>query len=299
MKQIFFLLFSFITLALVAQNKRDKAIHNTIYPLFYENYEQAKAEILKLEESYGYETNLKYLLINRSFEENDMEFFKTELTTLVRDYGFNLAYEPETKIYYEAITIGALAVWFKTMYLKNHVIWLDNNFLKQADLNQLNALNYKTRMFNKVRYEIDQKITVDSIQKEQQKKVFEDLAFSNLAELYALTRKLDIYPTGKNFALIQNDFSILEYQNFGIERNFEKSWMLFEPFYKKAYLKHALDYIIYKNYDNYSFIHYKNQRYGLISIFDIPEIYQEDLFSIPTRDQEFSNNVKAEFNWEK
>ncbi|EGV42395.1 hypothetical protein BZARG_2317 [Bizionia argentinensis JUB59] len=299
MKAYLCLLFGFISVTLFSQNKRDTVIDSTIYPLFYNNYELVKNEIIKLEENYGYESNLKYLLLNRSFEESDINFFKTELTTLVKDYGFNLAYEPDNTSYYEAITTGELAVWFKSMYLKNHVIWLDNNFLKQADLRQLNGLQNKTVMYNKLRYEITQKVTLDSIQKKEQQKVFEDVAFENLSEFYALTRKLDKYPTGKNFALIQNDFTILEYQNFGIKRNFEKSWILFEPFYRKAYLKHAIDYTIYKRYDVYSFIHYKNQRYGLISIFDIPETYQEDLFSIPIRDLEFSNKAKTEFNWKK
>lgn len=299
MKRFFTLIFSLSALALFSQNERDSTIHDIIYPSLYKDYKLAKSEILKLEETYGYETELKYYLINTSFEEGDLDFFKAELTILVRDYGLNLAYEPKNKSYYKTITTGNLADWFKTMYLKNHVIWLDNNFLKQADLQQLNGLQNKTRMYNKLHYALDQKVTLDSIQKEEQKKVFEDVSFENLSELYALIRKLDTYPTGKNFALVQNSFALLEYQNFGIERNFEKSWMLFEPFYKKAYLEDAIDYIVYRNYDNYSFIHYKNQRYGLISIFDIPEVYQDDLFSIPIRNLEFANKIKADFNWKK
>lgn len=299
MKHVFFLIFFLFSIALFSQNERDSTIHDIIYPALYQDYKLAKSEILKLEKTYGYETELKYYLLSTSFDEGDLDFFKAELTILVRDYGLNFAYEPENKTYYEAISTGDLADWFKTMYLKNHLIWLDNNFLKQADLQQLNGLQNKTLIYNKLRYALDKKVTLDSIQKEAQKKVFEDVAFQNLSELYALIRKIDAYPTGKNFALIQNSFAPLEYQNFGIERNFEKSWMLFEPFYKKAYLEHAIDYIVYKNYDNYSFIHYKNQRYGLISIFDIPEVYQEDLFSIPIRDLEFANKTKADFNWKK
>lgn len=297
MKRIFLILFSLSAFALHSQNERDSTIHDIVYPSLYQDYKLAKSEILKLEKTYGYETELKYYLINASFAEGDLDFFKAELTTLVKEYGFNFAYEPEDKSYYEAISTGSLAGWFKDMYLKNHVIWLDNNFLKQADLQQLNGLHNKTLIYNKLRYTLDQKVTLDSIQKIEQKKVFEDMAFENLSELYALTRKLDKYPTGKNFALVQNSFASLEYQNFGIERNFEKSWMLFEPFYRKAYLEHAIDYIIYRNYDNYSFIHYKNQRYGLISIFDIPEVYQEDMFSVPIRDLEFANKTKTDFNW--
>ncbi|MBP93268.1 MAG: hypothetical protein CMC55_04020 [Flavobacteriaceae bacterium] len=299
MKHFFFFICYFSAIALYSQNERDIAIHETIYPSFYTNYELAKSEILKLEKVYGYETNLKYFLLNRSFENDDIDFFKAELTILVRDYGFNLAYEPQEKTYYEAITTGNLANWFKTMYLKNHFIWLENNFLKQTDLYQLNNLKIKTDIYSKIRFTLDKKTTLDSVQKQEQKKVFEDIAFQNLSELYALTRKIDKYPTGKNFALIQNSFAQLEYQNFGIEPNFERTWILFEPFYKKAYHEHAIDYIIYKNYDNYSFLHYKNQRYGLISIFDIPEDYQNDLFSIPIRDLEFANKVKADFNWKK
>lgn len=297
MKRFFLLFCNLITLHIYSQNERDIKIHETIYPNLYTDYDLVKSEILKLEENYGYEAHLKYILINQSFENSDLDFFKAELSILVREYGFNLAYEPEYKAYYIAITAGELAVWFKDMYLKNHFIWLNNNFLKQADLRKLNRLKDKTVTYNSINHGIQEVLILDGDQKEAQNTYFADAAFSNLAELYELTRKLDMYPTAKNFALVQNSFDLLVYQNLSTEPNFERTWLLFEPFYRKAYQNHTIDYIIYKNYDLYSFIHYKNQRYGLISIFDIPEAYQNNLFSIPIRDSTFANKMKTYFNW--
>tara|TARA_R110002012_G_scaffold303710_1_gene505710 strand:+ start:9799 stop:10104 length:306 start_codon:yes stop_codon:yes gene_type:complete len=101
MKYVFYLIFSLTSIGLFSQNERDVAIHEVIYPSLCLNYELAKSEILKLEETYGHETNLKYFLLDRSFENNDIDFFKPELAILVRNHGFILDYEPGVKSHFD------------------------------------------------------------------------------------------------------------------------------------------------------------------------------------------------------
>ena len=77
-----------------SQNERDIIIQDSLsYMAMYTNYPLAKKRILKLEEKYGYEPELKYRLISQSFKNNDLDFFKKELTVLVEKYGFQLIYQ--------------------------------------------------------------------------------------------------------------------------------------------------------------------------------------------------------------
>lgn len=283
----------------LSQNKRDKIVEDLLYYKIFttENYYTSKETILKLEEEYGYEPNLKYMLLSKSFEAKDIAFFKEQLTILVRDYGLNIAYE-EGKTYFHAITEGELAAWFKEMYLYNHFIWMDNNFSKITDLNKLNQINNTSLNLDNYHYHLTSKLNLDSIQKVKATDYLAEKSFENLGKLYSITRKYNQYPTAKNFALIQNNFNFTENRNYALKQNFEKTWMLFESFYKKAYLNNEISYLPYKNYDNYSFLHFKNQRFGLLKAADIPKhLNPNKLTEIPIRNPLEANQLKKTFNW--
>ena len=302
MKQTHLCIFLFVTLSTISQNRRDLKIHESIYNdiYFLEKYDEVKSNILALEEKYGYEPNLKYILLQKSFEAGDLAFFKDELTILVREYGFNIIYEPESKIYYESITTGNLSEWFKEMYLSNHFIWMENNFLKQIDLKKLNQLKDNDQLIVKYQLELKSKMEWDSIQTQTSTKILDDASFENLGELYSITRKYNAYPSDKNFALVQNNFYIVEHHNFQSKQNFEKTWILFEPFYKKAYLSNEIDYVVFLNYDNWSYVHNGYQKFGLLKVENIPEVYKkENLDTVPIIDLEYYSKIRNEFNWKK
>ena len=127
-----------------SQNQRDIIVQDSLsYMVMYTNYPLAKKRILKLEEKYGYEPELKYRLISQSFKNNDLDFFKKELTVLVEKYGFQLIYLKGTEVYFTSITKGELSLWFKEMYLEKHFVWMKNNFDKQLDLKKLNDIGNK------------------------------------------------------------------------------------------------------------------------------------------------------------
>ncbi|TYA57281.1 hypothetical protein [Formosa maritima] len=275
-------------------------IHDSIYPSIYnsESYLKTKTFILELEKKYGYEPELKYILLDKSFSNDDLDFFKKELSTLVKNYGFNIIYESESKSYYDAITVGELSEWFKKMYLENHFIWMENNFLKQIDLRKLNELKNHDQLINNYRLTIEKTLELDSIQKNQSYDILHRAFFENLSTLYSITRKYDYYPTAKSFALIQNSFGVVEYHNYQAKPNFEKTWILFYPFYKEAYLKNEIDYIEFKNYDNWSFIHYKKIKFDLINVEEIPLQFNPDLLKIaPIIDPIYKDEIWKEFGW--
>jgi len=296
---LYFIIFS--TNVLFSQNNRDILIQDTIYPLLYskDNYLKVKDFILKLENEYGKEPDLKYRLLENSFNNGDYKFFKNELKDLVKYNGVNLIYFNGDESYYKAITEGFLSKWFKNMYLKNHLFWLTNNFHKQKDQRKLNEIKTLDQIVNSFSIKVANETELDSLQKKKVYNLLQDFFFTNISDLYSITRKHDSYPTGKSFAVIQNHFGVALMHNFQSLNNFNKTWDLFYPYFKKSYINHDIDHIMFKNYDNFSYVHYGNQRFGLLNIKDIPEIFKRDsIDSVPLQNEKFYNEIKKVFNWD-
>lgn len=282
------------------QTERDIIINDSIYPIMHEskNYQNVKKRILKLEEIYGYEAELKYSLINYSYQNKDIDFFKSELSKLVENYGFQLIYLNGRESYYESITKGELAEWFKKMYLKNHFVWLENNFDKQIDLKKLNDIKTKDQLVNSFAIKIGNELNLDSVQKTKKTDLLNNFFFENISELHQISLKNKSYPTGKTFALVQNNFYVAEMHNLQAKTNIERFWFLFYPHLKKAYLNNEITYTTFKSYDQMSFVHFGNQHFGLVKIDEIPEVFmKENLTEIPIVDLEFYKKIKKEFNW--
>jgi len=300
LKHFFTFIFIIVySLSTTAQNQRDIIVQDSLsFLVMYTNYPLAKKRILKLEDKYGYEPELKYRLINQSFRNNDLDFFKKELTILVEKYGFQLIYLSGTEAYYEEITKGELSGWFKEMYLENHFKWMKNNFDKQLDLKKLNDIRDKAFLIRKHTNLLSKKLELDSIQNSNKYKVMSELDFENIADLYEVTQKREAYPTGKSFALIQRGFIRAEINNLEAKENFERFWLLFYPFYKKAYLNNEISYIHFKNYDSYSYIHHGYQKFGLLNSEDIPDLHMNTgLKEVPLQDFDFYFKILKEFNW--
>lgn len=298
----YFFAFIFITLyssLVTAQNQRDIVVHDSLsYLVMYTDYPLAKKRFLKLEDRYGCEPELKYRLISQSYRNNDLDFFKKELSILVEKYGFQLIYLKGTEVYYESITKGDLADWFKEMYLENHFKWMKNNFDKQLDLKKLNDIENKDQLIRRFIGIVNRNLTLDSIQKNKLSKSESEFDFENIADLHQITQKWDVYPTGKSFALIQKSFTIAEIHNLKTKENFDRFWLLFYPFYKKAYLNNEITYIQFKNHDNFSYVHHGYQKFGLLNVDDIPDVYMtEGLKEVPLKDFDFYFKILKEFNW--
>ncbi len=303
LKNLGIILFLIMYSTCLSQNDRDKLILDSIEPyinhinLTKEQYFQTKKAIGILETDYGYEPDYKYRLLDKSYIFDDLEFFKQELAVLVEKYGFHVAYMSESESYFEAITKGVLKEWFKKMYLEKHFIWLQNNFEKQIDLRKLNELRAKDQLVNKYAAKLPHTLKLDSVQNALNLKYLQDFFYTNITDLYQITNKWSSYPTGKSFAIIQNNFGVVEFHNSQVIENFERYWPQFFPFYKKAYLNNQITYMPFRNHDNFSYLHYGFQKFGLISIKDIPQEYRKNDDEIPIHDIKFMNEVKRELKW--
>ncbi|WP_394758301.1 hypothetical protein [Flavobacterium sp.] len=306
------LLCLFFTVTVICQNKRDHFIHDTIVNLNAnlannyneDNFNKLLNSIEKLEKNYNtYEPEFRYhLLLQNAYKLNKIDFFKNQLSILVEKYGFDVAYMSENESYYNAIMKGDLSFWFKEMYLEKHFIWLKNNFEKQIDLRKLNSLHEKDQLINTYSLSLDVRAKHDSIQHKKDRELISIYSMRNAGELYTITQKYNAIPTGKTFALVQNQYAIIESHNLQLEDNYDRYYMLFFEYYKKAYLGNEITYTIFSNFDFNSYVHKKKQKFGLITKQNVLESYLTDKDKIcpdviPIEDLEFSKKIKKEFKW--
>lgn len=303
------LIFFFVFAVVFSQNYRDTVINDLVNVSFAriridkEQYLVAKEKVLKLEEDYGYEVDLKMRLIDYSYLHKDIEFFKEQLEILVKNHGFTIAYMTGGESYSDAIMKGELSPWFKEMYLKNHFIWLDSNFEKQIDQRKLHDNQIKIQTMQSVMSKVQEMDALSDTDKKAVDSKCNEVIFSTVAFLHDLCRKYDQYPTGKNFAIVQaSDISKL-YINLSIKENIGRTWLLIEPYIKKSYLKNETDYREYVVYDAFSYIHFGFQKYGLLSKENLPSYLRfkthiEDIDGeIPIHNLFFSDQIKRELGW--
>lgn len=289
-----------------AQNHRDKVIHETLNPILdafkpvpNADYVKAKEIILKLDDDYGYEADLHLKLLNLSYKHKDLDFFKMQLSKLVEKHGFTIAYMTGSESYAEAVLKEELFAWFKPMYIKNHAVWLENNFEKQIDLKKLNEARLRDQTISSFGMKIQEKLKDTAVYR-QFSEIQNDLLFTIVGDVYKISRKYNLFPTGKNFGLIQQDFSNVFQHNFMISQNLERTWILFEPYFKNGYLNNEMDYGYFKKYDIYSFAVKGYQKYGLISVNDLPSYFinqKQEIKEVPIQNAFFAEKAKREFGW--
>lgn len=301
------LIFLFVFNSAFSQNYRDTVIHDNVYPSLQkarmdkEHYLKAKGAILALEEQFGYEADLKLTLLTYSYYHKDLDFFKEQLEVLVENHGFTVAFMKGMESYYEAILNGELASWFKAMYLKKHFIWLQSNFEKQIDQRKFYDMELKNQTVTALVSKINEIQSLDSVQMAAVDSKLSEVLFSNVSTVYSFCRKNDYYPTAKNFAVVHPFFSNGLYQNFQIKENIERTWLLFEPYIKKSYLRNEMDYAAFRNYDGFTFKYFGYQKYGLVTSEMIPLFRtsndHSELTAVPVQNAFFAEKAKREFGW--
>lgn len=217
------------------------------------------------------------------------------MTILVKEYGFKIDYLNETENYYNDITTGKLAAWFKEMYLKNHFIWLNNNFEKLRDIRILNEINVKDQAIAKISSEI---ITL-KLKPSDSSKIhtrIKNLNAENLQSIYDISKKYNAFVLSKKFSIIQNKLNNSIVHNFQI--NLTKTWELLFPLAKNAYLKNEIDNIIFQNYDFYCFLKNGYQEFNSYKIEQIPEQFRNNINEIPLKDEKEFEKIKSEFKWQ-
>lgn len=294
-----FLLFS---LLVMSQTKRDIFLRDSIIkPINYKQvtnkkiYDKTYDLLKKMDTEFGYEKDIHLKILEFSYFHNDLDNFKKDLLILVKDYGFKIDYLTTNENYYNDLMNGKLSNWFKKMYLKNHLIWVENNFDKLNDIRALNEINIKDQTLAKLSNVM---LDVNLNQSDSIKiyTVIQRLNAENLQLIYKISEKNNCFILSKKFPVIQNNINSAIIHNF--QMNLDDSWNLLFPYIKTAYKNNEIDNVIFQNYDFYRYLKDGYQEFNSYKIEQIPPDFRKNQDPIPLKDVDFFNEFKKEMIWE-
>ena len=294
-----FLLFS---LLVMSQTKRDIFLRDSIIkPINFkqvanqEIYEKTYILLKKMDAEFGYAKDIHLKILEFSYFHNDLDNFKKDLLVLVKDYGFKIDYLTTNENYYNDLINGKLSNWFKKMYLKNHLIWVENNFNKLNDIRALNEINIKDQTLAKLSNVM---LDVNLNQSDSVKiyTVIQRLNDENLQLIYRISEENNCFVLSKKFPIVQNNLNSAIIHNF--QMNLDDSWNLLFPYIKTAYKNNEIDNVIFQNYDFYRYLKDGYQEFNSYNIEQIPPDFRKNQDSIPLKDVDFLNVFKKEMKWD-
>lgn len=293
------LLFS---LLVMSQTKRDIFLRDSIIkPINYKQvtnkkiYDKTYDLLKKTDTEFGCEKDIHLKILEFSYFHNDLDNFKKDLLVLVKNYGFKIDYLTTNENYYNDLMNGKLSNWFKKMYLKNHLIWVENNFDKLNDIRALNEINIKDQTLAKLSNVM---LDVNLNQSDSIKiyTVIQRLNAENLQLIYKISEKNNCFILSKKFPVIQNNLNSAIIHNF--QMNLDDSWNLLFPYIKTAYKNNEIDNVIFQNYDFYRYLKDGYQEFNSYKIEQIPPDFRKDQDTIPLKDVDFFNEFKKEMIWD-
>lgn len=294
-----FLLFS---LLVMSQTKRDIFLRDSIIkPINYKQvtnkkiYHKTYDLLKKMDSEFGYEKDIHLKILEFSYFHNDLDNFKKDLLVLVKNYGFKIDYLTTNENYYNDLMNGKLSNWFKKMYLKNHLIWVENNFDKLNDIRALNEINIKDQTLAKLSNVM---LDVNLNQSDSIKiyTIIQRLNAENLQLIYKISEKNNCFILSKKFPVIQNNLNSAIIHNF--QMNIDDSWNLLYPYIKTAYKNNEIDNVIFQNYDFYRYLKDGYQEFNSYKIEQIPPDFRKNQDPIPLKDVIFFNEFKKEMKWD-
>lgn len=306
-KIIVVLVITFNTSNTFSQSKKDIIFNQEIFDLLISNdkndYVKAKNLFTNLQKKNGYLPEYVYRFLGSSYKNNDMVFFKKNLIILTQDYGFDLSLLDKRATYYESLTTGKLADWFKNIYPKSRAIWLKNNYDKIPYLHELNNFATKDQIFvkfasklnNELKLKNEEKFILDSLIIDQNKKNFD--------EFICFVDEIGGYPTAGYFTLNQTPFYLIQTHTLKIPDLALDNLSRIYPYWERAYLNGEIDYVPFYNFDSQLFVATGKQYFGLLKTEDFSEyiLSRKGLTlkdSIPVLDQENLKIRRQKLNWD-
>lgn len=286
----------------VAQTKRDFLLKDSIIKpinskqlLDKRVYDKTYSLLKSMDDEFGYEKDIHLKFLEYSYFHNDLDNFKKDLLVLVKNYGFKIDYLTTNENYYNDLMNGKLSNWFKKMYLKNHLIWVENNFDKLNDIRALNEINIKDQTLAKLSNVM---LDVNLNQSDSIKiyTVIQRLNTENLQLIYRISEENNCFVLSKKFPIVQNNLNSAIIHNF--QMNLDDSWNLLYPYIKTAYKNNEIDNVIFQNYDFYRYLKDGYQEFNSYKIEQIPPDFRKNQDPIPLKDVDFLNVIKKEMKWD-
>ena len=135
----------------LAQNPSYKLFNDEIFPIAEKDYQKAKAIYEIYQKKYNFDPSYIYNFLDYSLKNKDLKFFKKEITSLIKNYGFSYSSEDTLKSkfessFYEGIYENQLHLWLMKTSQKYYPIWLKKHPLAIEYEKLLTSLMAKDQM---------------------------------------------------------------------------------------------------------------------------------------------------------
>lgn len=303
MKKIHFLfVIYFICYLGNSQTDKDIILTKTIPELLLENNEEAyhvaKKLLQDLESEYGPLPEHKFQFLSSSYTTGDLAFFKTELISLVENFGLDLIFLDKRISYYKAITTGELSNWFRDVYPNSRAIWLVNNFEKIPYLKELNDFYVKDQTLASLANAIRSDITLENDAKEKINSLVLQESKSLFSDLLALYENIGAYPSAKSFSLPQSPYFLVETHVLKIPSiSFDYLKKIY-PYYESAYLNNEIDYQVFRDFDAQLLFSTGSQYFGTINEKEVPDTFLNENGKAPNVDESTLEDRRRKLKWD-
>lgn len=254
------LFFVLITNICYSQNWNFKIFNDEIFPLLETNYWKAKELLLEIQKK----NRVSYIdiaeFIEYSYKNNDIGFFKENLSNLIEYDGLMLK---KPYIYYRFPFDQKMTSWYDSIFKIKHKIWVNNNIDKLQIINKISILYEKDQVYARLpNTNNDTSLLAKKIDD-----MFQTGYSSNFWELVSICKEINNFPNPFDFP--SSTFSaaqlIVIHNIYDLDSvRFEAKWKMIEPYIEKSYFEGKISDIFFKIYDKnfYELVGY--QYYGFI-----------------------------------
>ena len=236
---------------------------DTVQKIADTNYFIAKSRLIRLEKESVVDPAEKLLFLTKSLENNDMKYFKKEMTELIIRHGYNYTPNPYSLKKTDAIFCGLLREhnleeWISTKCQKLYPKWIKNNpkaFEVQQAIAKI-AIKDQTRKYFYQIIKQDSSLT--------SKEVLMEMDANNLNDLISITNQIGILPNHFDHGL--NTFYLWQtclFHNL-YEDRIEQVWLRMLPYIEQAYFSGKIGDGLFRLYDFQLNLLFGYQYYGFL-----------------------------------
>jgi hypothetical protein len=259
------------------QNPSYKLFEEEIFPTAEKDYQKAKAIFIIYQNKYNFDPSNICNFLDYSLKNNDIKFFKKEITNLIKNYGFSYSSEDTSlskfeSSFYEGIYENHLHLWLMKTSQKYYPIWLAKHplaieyekLLASMMSNEQLArgltanlyLKFKNFEFADSNYQENYLFQIDSIHKAASIENIRKIAYAFYKNKKMITN-FDHYSFGNIAYFIVSN-------NLKGKTNLDETWSRLHYYFEQAYIDGYDSGKFFKTYDYYLNLYQGLQYYGTL-----------------------------------